>query len=152
MRPTIRAAALAQAAALPAAGGAHEVLHAVEPGRATAVRVRFADGSPLADAEYQLSSPAGPAGPHQRGRTDRNGYASFVPDRPGRWLLRVLDGTGHGAEIAIDVPAAGAAAASGGPGAALALRPLVGAAVIGAIFLALHAAQRRRRARARPGA
>jgi nickel transport protein len=116
---------------------AHEVLHSVERGRAVAVKAYFADGEVLAYTEYQVFSPADPKIPYQKGRTDRGGYLAFVPDVPGTWHVRVLDDAGHGLEL--DVPVGqGQAKAPSSAGAmppwAFVVRPLVGAALIAALF------------------
>ena len=62
---------------------AHEVLHQVEWNRAVALRAYFADGEVLAYAQYEVYSPADPKIPHQKGRTDRDGWLAFVPDGAG---------------------------------------------------------------------
>ena len=134
------------AAATPAA--AHEVLHTVERGRAVALRAYFADGEPLAYCEYQVFSPADPRIPHQKGRTDRNGWLAFVPDAAGKWRVRVVEGSGHGLDLEIDAdPSAGAASTSGGalPAIAFVLRPLAGVAAIAALFGLLFLLHRRNR-------
>jgi nickel transport protein len=123
---------------------AHEVLHAVERGKAVAVKAYLAGGEALAYAEYQVFSPADPKIPHQKGRTDRAGYLAFVPDPPGKWRVVITDATGHGLDIEVD------AAGGQGPGAAVsswafAVRPLVGVLVIGALFAALVVIYRRKK-------
>ncbi len=136
------------ASAVPSGAVAHEVLHEVVHDRAVAVRVYEPGGHAFADAEFEVFSPAGGSAPYLRGRTDRGGWLAFVPDEPGAWRVRVSDASGHGLATAIDVPAAGAPAPGAGPAAGPAsftLRPLLGAAVIAAIFTALVVAARRRR-------
>ena len=86
---------------------AHEVIAEVARDRAVAVRARTHDGRPLADAAAEVFSPADPSAPFWKGRTDRNGWAAFVPDAPGRWRVRVIDATGHGIDTPVEVPAAG---------------------------------------------
>lgn len=142
------AALLAGALAVlaPTAGRAHEVLHQIERGRAVAVKAFFADGEVLAYTPYEIYSPADPAIPHQKGRTDRSGWAAFVPDAPGKWRVRVIDRTGHGLDVEVDAIATDVASPSPGaaaPGASVGfvLRPLVGLAAIAAVFgllLVLH--------------
>jgi len=133
------------AAAAPAR--AHEVLHAVERGRAVAVKAYFADGEPLAYTEYQVFSPADHKIPYQKGRTDRAGYLAFVPDPPGKWRVVVTDSTGHGLDIEVD---AGTAQSPASPTAAVsswafAARPLVGVLVIVALFTLLVSIYRRKK-------
>jgi nickel transport protein len=127
---------------------AHEVLHAVERGRAIAVKAYFADGEALAYTEYQVFSPADPKIPYQKGRTDRAGYLAFVPDPPGQWRVVITDSTGHGLDIEVD--AAGPEPDKATPSAAVsswafAVRPVVGVLVIGALFAALVVIYRRKR-------
>lgn len=145
-----RAALAALALALAAPARAHETLHEVARGRAIAVRATFVDGEVLAYVPYEVYSPADPRIPHQKGRTDRSGWLAFVPDAPGKWRVRVIDDTGHGLDLEVDAEAQSAPpdAPAGGPGAgagaAFVLRPLLGLAVIGAVFAALFFAYRRK--------
>jgi nickel transport protein len=148
----IRAAALLAlltAALAPAREArAHEVLHDVERGRAVAVRTFYADGEVLAYAAYEVFSPADPRVPHQQGRTDRAGWLAFVPDTPGTWRVKVVDGSGHGLDVTLEVAASDAAGSGARPsmrGAWFVLRPLLGVALIAAIFAALFVLSRRRR-------
>jgi nickel transport protein len=139
------------ALAVPAAARGHEVLHEIERGRAVAVKAFFADGEVLAYVPYEIYSPADPKIPHQKGRTDRSGWLSFVPDAPGKWRVKVIDDTGHGLDLEVDV-AAGAASPGGAPPSSTAgfvLRPLVGLAVIAAVFGVLFAVYRRKGSRPR---
>ncbi len=134
---------------LPAAALPHEVFHDVERGRAVTVRAYESDGESLSDCVWEVFSPANAAAPHQRGRTDRNGYLSFVPDVPGTWRVRVVQDAGHGLDVGVEVAAGDLAVRpSGGPAAAGAaafvLRPLVGIAGIVAICAALVAFYRRK--------
>jgi nickel transport protein len=112
-----------------------------------AVRALFADGRGLARARYQVFSPAEPGIPWQEGETDRDGWLAFVPDAPGRWRVKVVDASGHGLDVGVDVEASAARAAPS-PGAAAAfLRPALGAVVAAAVFAALIAWRRRGAAR-----
>lgn len=130
------------------AARAHEVLHSVEYGKAVAVKVYFADGEVAAYREVQVFSPADARIPYQKGRTDRAGYVAFMPDVPGAWRVVLVDDTGHGLDVKVDVPAAGAAQPEGKSAAvsswAFALRPIIGASAIAAIFVVLLFAYRRR--------
>jgi nickel transport protein len=158
-----RAAALVAALAavlVPGDARGHGVLHEVERGRAVAVRARLAGGAALAYAQYEVYSPADAGIPHQKGRTDRSGWLAFVPDVPGRWRVKIVDGTGHGLDVEVDaapapsVPAPPAAtsvpappAAASVSTAAFVLRPLLGLAAIAAVFGLLLAVYRRKGAR-----
>jgi nickel transport protein len=130
---------------------AHEILHAVERGKAVAVKAYFADGEVLAYREYQVFSPADARIPYQKGRSDRSGVIAFMPDVPGAWRVVVSDDTGHGLDVKVDVPATGAAQPEGKNAAisswAFALRPFIGAAAIAMIFAVLLFAYRRKGSR-----
>ncbi|ACL63881.1 conserved hypothetical protein [Anaeromyxobacter dehalogenans 2CP-1] len=129
----------------PAAARGHEVLHELVPGHAAGLRVYESDGEPLADRAYELWSPSDARAPWQAGRTDRAGWIAFVPDVPGAWRVKVVDPGGHGLDTTVQIaPGGPAAGAPSGPGAGFVLRPLLGAAVVAAIFAALFLVQRRR--------
>ena len=121
---------------------AHEVLYQVERGKAVAVKAYFADGEALAYTEYQVFSPADPKIPHQKGRTDREGYVAFVPNLPGKWRVVVTDVTGHGLDITVDT----VSAVTTKPVAdwAFILRPIVGVLVIAGLFTGLFFILRKR--------
>lgn len=133
---------------------AHGVLHEVERGRAVAVRARFHDGESLADLQAEVFSPADGKVPHWKGRTDRNGWLAFVPNVPGKWRVRIVDSTGHGLDTTVEVSApdvapvaAGSATGTASAGAtslASVFRPVVGVALIAAIFGFLVLRRRRR--------
>jgi len=123
---------------------AHEVLHTVERGRAIAVKAYFADGETLGYAEYQIFSPADSKIPYQKGRTDRAGYLSFVPDTPGKWRIQVHDSTGHGLDLQVDTAAATPPAHGGVASWTFVARPLLGAVLVAGIFFGLIAFYRRR--------
>ena len=131
------------ALAIPAAAYAHEVLHTIERGRAVAVKAYFADGEPLAYVEYEVYSPADKKIPYQKGRTDRGGYVAFVPDTPGKWRVKVSDASGHGLDLEIPITTDKVQAAAPSrqdeafSTAAFVLRPMIGLAIIAAIFSAL---------------
>lgn len=141
-------AALAALASQQAA--AHEVLHEVQRGKAIAVKAWFADGEVLAYTGYELYSPADLKIPHQKGRTDRNGWVAFVPDAPGTWRVKLIDASGHGLDLGVEAEAPGAAPASPAApsgavsSAAFVLRPLVGLGAIGLVFGALFVAWRKK--------
>jgi nickel transport protein len=150
-RAVLLAAAVAGALAPPAVR-AHEVTHQVDRSRAVAVRVTYADGAPLAYAECEVFSPGDRRIPHQKGRTDRDGWVAFVPSAPGGWRVRVVDGTGHGLDVVVDATAAlaPASATAGAPQstAAFLLRRIAAMAAIVSLFAALVVVHRRRGAAA----
>jgi len=130
---------------LPAVAQAHEVLHSIERGRAIAVKAYFADGEALAYTEYQVFSPADRKIPYQKGRTDRAGYLAFVPEPPGKWRVVIADSTGHGLDVEVDAGGTAPAASAPVSSWAFAVRPVVGALVIAALFAALVLIYRRRK-------
>jgi nickel transport protein len=146
-------------AALPAP--AHETLHEIRRGAAVAVRAYESDGDAVAQARYEVYSPANPGTPWATGRTDGDGWLAFVPNAPGRWRVRVIEATGHGLDLEVEAapPAPPARAAEAGPagqaspsvaepaapsGTALALRPVLGVGAIGLVFAALFLAWRKK--------
>lgn len=87
------------------AAQAHSINYQVEQ-KGMAVRAYYSDKDAAAYSQYELFGP-GDREPHQTGRTDRNGYLAFVPDRPGTWKLQVWGESTHGfhgvtTEIKID--------------------------------------------------
>lgn len=147
--PVRTSAALAFASALTAASpaAAHEVLHDIERGEAVALKAYFADGEALAYCAYEVYAPADPNIPWQKGRTDRAGWLAFRPATPGAWRVKVVDSTGHGLDLVVPVELAPAPSSPAGATvgtAAFVLRPLIGVAVIAAIFGGLFLAYRRR--------
>ncbi len=81
---------------------AHTVNYEVQQ-KGIAVRVFYSAKDPASYSEYEIFSPGGTL-PHQTGRTDRNGFVAFVPDRPGIWKMRVLGESEHGFHgVTIDV-------------------------------------------------
>ncbi len=90
---------------VPAAARAHGVSQQIERrGDAFAVRVRYHHGRPLAGATYQVMRP-GSAELARVGKTGADGWVEFVPDLPGTWHVKVVDRTGHGKTVAVEVPA-----------------------------------------------
>ena len=125
---------------------AHEVLHSIERGKAIAVKAYFADGEALAYTEYQVFSPNDAKIPYQKGRTDRSGYLAFVPDAPGRWRVKITDGTGHGLDLEVSSALPLSTDNSGGSLASWAFvaRPLLGAVLVAVIFAGLVVFYRRK--------
>ncbi len=153
------------ALAVPAAAVAHGVRTEVERrGAEVAVRAHYESGRPLAGARFEVTSPARPERSHAEGRTDREGWLVFTPDAPGTWQVRIVDATGHGRVVKVEVapppPSAPSAPApapertpppaaphEAGPG--LLLRTAGGVALVALVFGGLYAAGRRRRAAGR---
>lgn len=84
---------------------AHTVNYEVQQ-KGIAVRIFYAADDPASYSEYEISGP-GDSLPHQTGRTDKNGFVAFVPDRQGIWKVKVLGESAHGfhgvtSEIKVD--------------------------------------------------
>jgi hypothetical protein len=108
----LRALALAAAVSFPLAAAAHGVAQEIERrGPAYAVRARYEGGPPLAGAYYQVIAPGEPARIVREGRTGAEGWVEFVPDVPGRWRVRIVDASGHGRVVAVEVAEVAPAAA-----------------------------------------
>jgi nickel transport protein len=73
---------------------AHTVNFEVQQ-KGLAVRIFYGADDPSSYSEYEVFGP-GDKLPHQTGRTDRNGFVSFVPDRQGVWKIKVLGESSHG--------------------------------------------------------
>jgi nickel transport protein len=76
------------------AAQAHTIHYDVQQ-KAMAVRIYYSATDPAAYSKYELYGP-GDKEPHQTGRTDKNGFLGFVPDRPGTWRLQVWGESSHG--------------------------------------------------------
>jgi nickel transport protein len=73
---------------------AHSINYQVEH-KGMAIRAFYSGTDPAAYSQYELYGP-GDKEPYQTGRTDRNGYVGFVPDRPGAWRLQIWGESSHG--------------------------------------------------------
>lgn len=83
---------------------AHTVNYQVE-NKGTSVRVFYSANDPASYSSYEIFGPRDKI-PHQKGRTDRNGFVSFLPDRKGKWVIKVYGESEHGmhsAQIEVDV-------------------------------------------------
>lgn len=82
----------------------HSVHYQVE-NRGISVRVFYAADDPASYSSYEIFGP-GDKIPHQKGRTDKNGFVSFLPDRQGTWTIKVYGESEHGmhgAQIEVNV-------------------------------------------------
>jgi len=83
---------------------AHTVNYHVE-NKGISVRVFYAEDDPASYSSYEIFGP-GDKIPHQKGRTDKNGFVSFLPDRKGKWVINVYGESEHGmhgAQIVVNV-------------------------------------------------
>lgn len=83
----------------------------------------YADQTPMAYSEVQIFSPTETKIPHQKGRSDRNGFFVFRPDAPGAWTFSAADGQGHLSQGEIEVTAGQLNPDAGSSGAAPAASP-----------------------------
>ncbi|KJU83217.1 conserved hypothetical protein, membrane [Candidatus Magnetobacterium bavaricum] len=74
---------------------AHAVSYDVAQKKLISVQVLYTASDPVNYAEYELHGP-GDTLPHQVGRTDKNGFVTFLPDRTGIWRIRVKGESSHG--------------------------------------------------------
>lgn len=83
---------------------AHTVNYQVE-NRGISARIFYSPDDPARYSQYEIFGP-GDTMPHQKGRTDRNGFVSFLPDRKGKWAIKVYGESEHGmhgAQVVVDV-------------------------------------------------
>jgi nickel transport protein len=73
---------------------AHSIHYEVEQ-RGISVKVFYSEKDPVSYSSYELYGP-GDTLPHQTGRTDKNGFASFFPDRAGIWKIKIWGESSHG--------------------------------------------------------
>lgn len=164
MKPRPLALVALLALAVPGAAAGHGVHGEVERrGAEVAVRARYEDGRPLAGARFEVISPAAPGAGRASGRTDRDGWVTFVPDAPGVWSVRIVDAGGHGRVVTVNVAATATATAAPastatptapappaedtGPGTLV--PTLAGVGVVALVFGGAYALGRRRRAAGR---
>ena len=83
---------------------AHSIEYQVE-NRGVSARFFFSPENPASYSAYEIFGP-GDSIPHQKGRTDKNGFVSFLPDRPGKWNIKMIaesEHGGHAGAVEIDV-------------------------------------------------
>lgn len=72
------------------------------------IRAFYTDKDPASYAQFEIYGPGDREDlPHQTGRTDKNGFLAFVPDRAGTWKVKIWGESSHGyhgftAEIKVD--------------------------------------------------
>ncbi|MDQ7785024.1 MAG: hypothetical protein RDU20_19220 [Desulfomonilaceae bacterium] len=77
---------------------AHSVEYQIE-NRGISARFFFLPDEPASYSPYEVFGP-GDTVAHQKGRTDKNGVVSFLPDRPGAWSIKVTAESEHGGHAA----------------------------------------------------
>jgi len=73
---------------------AHTVNYEIQQ-KGIAVKIFYGPNDPASYSEYELFGPEDKL-PHQTGRTDKNGFVAFVPDRKGIWKIKVRGESSHG--------------------------------------------------------
>jgi len=62
-----------------------------------AVKAFYSEKDPSSYSQYEIWGPGDREDlPHQTGRTDKNGFLAFVPDRAGTWKIRLWGESSHG--------------------------------------------------------
>jgi len=78
----------------PAGAEAHAIHYRVE-NKGISARVFYSPDEPASYSKYEIFGP-GDTIPHKKGRTDKNGFVSFLPDREGIWIVKVRGESEHG--------------------------------------------------------
>jgi nickel transport protein len=84
--------------------GAHGVEYQVQA-QGISARFFFLPNEPASYSAYEIFGP-GDTIVYQKGRADKNGVVSFLPDRPGSWKIKMVAESAHGGhatEVDIDV-------------------------------------------------
>lgn len=87
----------------------------VENARGIRVSAEYDDGEPMSYAAVRIVGPEGGT-PFQKGRTDRNGMFMFLPDKAGKWQIRVKDGMGHQLNLVKEITDDGGGCQTAEPG------------------------------------
>ena len=81
---------------LPGESRGHSLSYQMEQ-KGIAVRAFYTDKDPASYSQFEIYGPGDREDlPHQTGRTDKNGFLAFVPDRPGTWKVKVWGESPHG--------------------------------------------------------
>lgn len=73
---------------------AHAIHYHVE-NKGISARIFYSPDDPASYSEYEIFGP-GDTIPHKKGRTDKNGFVSFLPDRKGLWTIKAQGESYHG--------------------------------------------------------
>jgi nickel transport protein len=74
----------------------HSINYQVQE-KGIALRAFYTEKDPSSYSQYEIWGPGDKEEiPHQTGRTDKNGFLSFVPDRAGTWKIRLWGESSHG--------------------------------------------------------
>jgi nickel transport protein len=72
----------------------HSVYHSVI-NKGVSVKIFYAEDDPAAYSQYEVFKPNDKIA-FTKGRTDRNGVVSFLPDSAGAWKIKVIGESDHG--------------------------------------------------------
>lgn len=72
----------------------HSVYHVVV-NQGVSVKIYYAEDDPLAYSLYEVFKPNDKIA-FAKGRTDRNGVVSFLPDTTGEWKIKIIGESDHG--------------------------------------------------------
>ncbi|MEJ5172294.1 MAG: hypothetical protein WHT47_01125 [Hydrogenothermaceae bacterium] len=82
---------------------AHDLQYKLEnTGEAKVISFFFPDGSKFSYESFEIYR-EGDKVPFQVGRTDALGRVVFIPDRKGKWIVKVYSEDGHGKNIELEV-------------------------------------------------
>jgi nickel transport protein len=143
MRRRICLAGLLAASWFPIESAGHELLHTIERGEVTVVKLRYADGTPFSYESYEIYREDEKIA-YQVGHTDAHGRISFVADRSGSWRIRAFSEDGHGADFVIDATRSPDSIGGAGPARFRTERALTGIALLFGLFGLLSLFRRRR--------
>lgn len=73
---------------------AHSIHYQVE-NKGISVRVFYSPEEPASYSQYEIFGPEDKI-PYKKGRSDKNGFVSFLPDRAGKWIIKVSGESDHG--------------------------------------------------------
>lgn len=74
----------------------HSINYHVEQ-QGIALRAFYSAKDPASYSQYEIWGPGDREDlPHQTGRTDKNGFLAFVPDRAGTWKIKLWGESSHG--------------------------------------------------------
>lgn len=79
---------------LAASVSAHGIHYRVND-KGISARFFYSQNNPASYTQYEIFGP-GDSIAHKTGRTDKNGFASFLPDRAGKWVIKVFGESDHG--------------------------------------------------------
>ncbi|MGE5344163.1 MAG: hypothetical protein ACM3SY_22075 [Candidatus Omnitrophota bacterium] len=82
---------------------AHDIHYSLISQPATVVNVYYADGTKFNYESFEIYKPSNTSMAYMVGRTDAEGRIVFIPDEPGKWLIKTFSADGHGASIAFEV-------------------------------------------------